>query len=94
MHSAVPAVGALGFLTLFFQRFDEPGHGRQRLLREGRVLGELGLPGESCGEKKGRRGLEIPARRTESSCCFGTATTTTLARALEHFSLYFILFLQ
>lgn len=99
-------LGALLLRTLFFQRLDEPGHGGQRLLGEGGVLGELCLPGESCGEKKGRRGLEIPARRnstflccprTGSSCCFGTATNNTLAHTcliLERFSLYFILFLQ
>lgn len=47
--------------TLFFQRLDEPGHGCQRLLGEGGVLGELCLPREPCDGKTGRRGLEIPA---------------------------------
>lgn len=56
-------VGAVVLRTLFFQRLDEPGHGGQRLLGEGGVLRELCLPGESCGGKNGRRGLEIPACR-------------------------------
>lgn len=61
-------------------------------------------PGCPAVEKKGRRGLEIPAcgnttflrcPRTGSSCCFGTATTNTLAHAcliLEHFSLFFFFY--
>lgn len=85
-----PAPGGCALRTLLFQRLDEPGHGQQRLLGQGGVLGELGLPGESCGEKKGRRGLEISAcrdstflscPRTGSSCCFGTATNNTWAHA-------------
>lgn len=46
--------------TLFFQCLDDPGHGRQRLLRECGMLSEFCLPREPCDGKTGRRGLEIP----------------------------------
>lgn len=52
--------------TLLFQRLDEPGHSRQRLLGEGGVLGELCLPREPCDGKMGRRGLDTPACRNSS----------------------------